>query len=141
MIGVARIAEIHAPKRISDLIPFCHPQALSFVGPEGTVDADAGSIVLTAEAWTTGPTGVEMEALTAASVAALMSHDMVRRIEGEAENSDVMLLEKSDGRSGLRRQVHLTRPPPDSVVGAGPPRVGPAWSPFPRRFRPRWSSR
>src|ERR1700681_891798 len=63
VIGVARIAGIQAAKRTSELIPLCHPLALSFVGVEGSVDP-AGEIVLTAEARTTGPTGVEMEALT-----------------------------------------------------------------------------
>src|SRR6516164_9438442 len=71
VLGVARIAGIQAAKRTSDLIPLCHPLALSFVGVEGSIDVQAGVIELTAEARTTGPTGVEMEALTAASVAAL----------------------------------------------------------------------
>ena len=80
MLGVARIAGIQAAKRTSELIPLCHPLALSFVGVEGAVDAEAGEITLTAEARTTGPTGVEMEALTAASVAALTVYDMVKGI-------------------------------------------------------------
>src|SRR5947209_17496331 len=71
VLGVARIAGIQAAKRTSELIPLCHPLALSFVGVEGRVDPAAGLIPLTAEARTTGPTGVEMEALTAAAVAAL----------------------------------------------------------------------
>jgi len=71
VLGTARIAGIQAAKRTSELIPLCHPLALSFVGVEGSVDADGGEIVLTAEARTTGPTGVEMEALTAVAVAAL----------------------------------------------------------------------
>ena len=65
VIGVARIAGIQAAKRTSELIPLCHPLALSFVGVEGSIDADTGEIELIAEARTTGPTGVEMEALTA----------------------------------------------------------------------------
>ena len=101
MLGVARIAGIQAAKRTSELIPLCHPLALTFVGVEGAVDADAGSIVLTAEARTTGPTGVEMEAMTAASVAALTVYDMVKGIERGAEIAEVVLLEKSGGRSGL----------------------------------------
>jgi cyclic pyranopterin monophosphate synthase len=100
VIGVARIAGIQAAKRTAELIPLCHPLALSFVGVEGTVDVDAGEIVLTAEARTTGPTGVEMEALTAASVAALTVYDMVKGIERGAEIASVTLLEKSGGRSG-----------------------------------------
>ena len=71
VIGVARIAGIQAAKRTSELIPLCHPVALTYVGVDGSIDVEAGEIALTAEARTTGPTGVEMEALTAASVAAL----------------------------------------------------------------------
>ena len=77
VLGTARIAGIQAAKRTSELIPLCHPLALTFVGVEGHVDAGAGEIVITAEARTTGPTGVEMEALTAAAVAALTVYDMV----------------------------------------------------------------
>jgi cyclic pyranopterin phosphate synthase len=104
VLGVARIAGIQGAKRTSELIPLCHPLALSFVGVEGAIDTDAGEIVLTAEARTTGPTGVEMEALTAASVAALTVYDMVKGIERGAEIASVMLLEKSGGRSGHWRR-------------------------------------
>jgi cyclic pyranopterin phosphate synthase len=105
VLGVARIAGIQAAKRTSELIPLCHPLALSFVGVEGSIDAAAGVIALTAEARTTGPTGVEMEALTAASVAALTVYDMVKGIERGASIGEVALLEKSGGRSGhWRRQ-------------------------------------
>ena len=78
VLGVARIAGIQAAKRTSELIPLCHPLALTFVGVDGSVDVSDGRIVLTAEARTTGPTGVEMEAMTAASVAALTVYDMVK---------------------------------------------------------------
>jgi cyclic pyranopterin phosphate synthase len=105
VIGVARIAGIQAAKRTSELIPLCHPLALSFVGVEGSVDAVAGEIVLIAEARTTGSTGVEMEALTAASVAALTVYDMIKGVERGAEISSVLLLEKSGGRSGLWRRA------------------------------------
>ena len=104
VIGVARIAGIQAAKRTSELIPLCHPLALSFVGVEGAVDATAGEIALIAEARTTGPTGVEMEALTAASVAALTVYDMVKGIEPGAQIAEVALLEKSGGRSGHWRR-------------------------------------
>jgi cyclic pyranopterin phosphate synthase len=100
VIGVARIAGIQAAKRTSELIPLCHPLALSFVGVEGTVDVESGQIVLVAEARTTGPTGVEMEALTAASVAALTVYDMVKGIERGAAIQSVVLTAKSGGRSG-----------------------------------------
>jgi len=106
VIGVARIAGIMAAKRTSELIPLCHQLALSFVGVEASVDGAEGTIVLTAEARTTGPNGVEMEALTAASVAALTVYDMVKGVERGAEIGPVMLLEKSGGRSGeWRRQT------------------------------------
>ncbi|MBV9194945.1 MAG: cyclic pyranopterin monophosphate synthase MoaC [Solirubrobacterales bacterium] len=104
VLGVARIAGIQAAKRTSELIPLCHPLALSFVGVEGHVDAGAGVIELSAEARTTGPTGVEMEALTAVSVAALTVYDMVKGIERGAEIAEVALLEKSGGRSGHWRR-------------------------------------
>jgi cyclic pyranopterin phosphate synthase len=104
VLGVARIAGIQAAKRTSELIPLCHPLALSFVGVEGAVDVEAGEIVLTAEARTTGPTGVEMEALTAVSVAALTIYDMVKGVQRGAEIASVVLLEKSGGRSGAWRR-------------------------------------
>jgi cyclic pyranopterin monophosphate synthase len=100
VLGVARIAGIQAAKRTAELIPLCHPLALSFVGVEGAVDVSAGEITLVAEARTTGPTGVEMEALTAASVAALTVYDMIKGVERGAEISEIVLLEKSGGRSG-----------------------------------------
>src|SRR5579862_8612856 len=100
VIGVARIAGIQAAKRTHELIPLCHPLALSFVGVEGSIDADSGEIELIGEARTTGPTGVEMEALTAVSVAALTVYDMVKGIERGAQIESVSLLQKSGGRSG-----------------------------------------
>jgi cyclic pyranopterin monophosphate synthase len=105
VLGVARIAGIQAAKRTSELIPLCHPLALSFVGVEGQIDVAAGTIELTAEARTTGPTGVEMEALTAASVAALTVYDMVKGVERGAEITSVTLLRKSGGRSGEWRRA------------------------------------
>jgi cyclic pyranopterin phosphate synthase len=104
VLGVARIAGIQAAKRTAELIPLCHPLPLSYVGVDATVNADAGEITLTAEARTTGQTGVEMEALTAASVAALTVYDMVKGIERGAEIASIALLEKSGGRSGERRR-------------------------------------
>jgi cyclic pyranopterin monophosphate synthase len=104
VLGVARIAGIQAAKRTAELIPLCHPLPLSYVGVDGSIDADTGSITLTAEARTTGQTGVEMEAMTAASVAALTVYDMVKGIERGAEIAEIVLLEKAGGRSG-----HWTR--------------------------------
>jgi cyclic pyranopterin phosphate synthase len=100
VLGVARIAGIQAAKRTSELIPLCHPLAVSFVGVEAAVDEAAGLVTLTAEARTTGQTGVEMEALTAAAVAALTVYDMVKGIERGAVIESVALTEKSGGRSG-----------------------------------------
>jgi cyclic pyranopterin monophosphate synthase len=100
VIGVARIAGIQAAKRTSELIPLCHPLSLSYVGVEGTIDVQTGEIELIAEARTTGPTGVEMEALTAVSVAALTVYDMVKGVQRGAEIAEIALLEKSGGRSG-----------------------------------------
>ncbi|HSO97945.1 MAG TPA: cyclic pyranopterin monophosphate synthase MoaC [Solirubrobacteraceae bacterium] len=100
VIAVARIAGIQAAKRTSELIPLCHPLALTYVEVEGDVDVDAGAITVTAETRSIGPTGVEMEALTAASVAALTVYDMVKGIERGARIEAVQLVEKSGGRSG-----------------------------------------
>jgi len=104
VLGVARVAGIQAAKRTAELIPLCHPVALTYVGVEGSIDAERGEIVLSSEARTTGPTGVEMEALTAASIAALTVYDMVKGIERGAEIASVRLLEKSGGRSGHWRR-------------------------------------
>ena len=100
VLGVARIAGIQGGKRTSELIPLCHPLALSFLGVEASIDVDAGEITIVAEARTNGPTGVEMEALTAASVAALTVYDMVKGVERGAEIASVALESKSGGRSG-----------------------------------------
>jgi cyclic pyranopterin phosphate synthase len=98
VLGTARIAGIMAAKRTHELIPLCHPLPVSFVGVEAEVGDD--EVVLTAEARTTGSTGVEMEALTAASVAALTVYDMVKGIERGVEIASVALLEKTGGKSG-----------------------------------------
>jgi cyclic pyranopterin phosphate synthase len=100
VISVARIAGIQAAKRTHELIPLCHQLPLTFVGVEVTLDTASGEIELIAEARTTARTGVEMEALTAASVAALTVYDMVKGIERGASIGVIELLEKSGGRSG-----------------------------------------
>ena len=100
VVATARIAGIQAPKRTAELIPLCHPLPLSFVDIAVAIDAPAGEITLTAEARTSAQTGVEMEALTAASVAALTVYDMVKGVERGVTIGDVALLEKSGGRSG-----------------------------------------
>jgi cyclic pyranopterin monophosphate synthase len=100
VLGVARIAGIQAAKRTSDLIPLCHPLPLSFVDVSASVDAEAGAVELLAEARTVGQTGVEMEAMTAASVAALTVYDMVKGLERGVAIESVVLISKSGGRSG-----------------------------------------
>ena len=99
--GTARIAGIQAAKRTADLIPLCHPLALSFVDIRIEVGPD--SVTIEAEVRTTGPTGVEMEAMTGASVAALTVYDMVKGIERGVEVAEVVLLEKTGGRHDWRR--------------------------------------
>jgi cyclic pyranopterin phosphate synthase len=104
VLGTARIAGIQGGKRTAELIPLCHPLPLSFVGVEAEVDADAGTVTLTAEARTVGQTGVEMEALTAASVAALTVYDMTKGLERGIVIESVLLLVKEGGTSGVWRR-------------------------------------
>jgi cyclic pyranopterin phosphate synthase len=100
VLGTARIAGIQAAKRTGELIPLCHPLPLDHVDVDAEVDAETGTVTITAEARVTARTGVEMEALTAASVAALTVYDMVKGLEKGVEITSVVLLEKSGGRSG-----------------------------------------
>ena len=102
VVSTARIAGIQAAKRTAELIPLCHPLALSFVDVRIEVRDDR--VEIETEARSTGPTGVEMEALTAASVAALTVYDMVKGIERGVEITEVFLLEKSGGRNDWRRE-------------------------------------
>jgi cyclic pyranopterin phosphate synthase len=104
VVGVARIAAIQAAKRTADLIPLCHPLALTHVDVDVALDPAAGTVELTATATTTGPTGVEMEAMTAAAVAALTVYDMVKGLERGVSIEAVELIEKSGGRSGTWRR-------------------------------------
>jgi cyclic pyranopterin phosphate synthase len=97
-IAVARIAGIMAAKKTSELIPLCHPIALTSVSVD--IEADGPALAITATAETTGPTGVEMEALTAASVAALTLYDMAKGIDRGMTISGVQLIEKTGGKSG-----------------------------------------
>ena len=101
VLGTARIAGVLAAKRTSELIPLCHGLPLSFVGVDAAVDAEAGTVTLVAEARTTAQTGVEMEALTAASIAALTVYDMVKGLErGTVAVTDTVLIEKTGGTKG-----------------------------------------
>lgn len=98
VLGVARIAGIMAAKRTSDLIPLCHPLPLSAVSVELEIGADG--VTATATARTSGQTGVEMEALTAVSVALLTIYDMAKAMDRAMRIEGVRLLEKRGGKSG-----------------------------------------
>ncbi|HTM49222.1 MAG TPA: cyclic pyranopterin monophosphate synthase MoaC [Bryobacteraceae bacterium] len=102
-LEIARIAGIAAAKKTSDLIPLCHPLMLSHAGVEVTVEKKGVRIVATAV--TTAQTGVEMEALTAAAVAALTVYDMTKALDKSIEITDLWLLEKTGGKSGDFRRA------------------------------------
>jgi cyclic pyranopterin phosphate synthase len=105
-LQIARIAGIHAAKKTSELIPLCHQIPLSHVGLEFKVGPRG--IEITATAATTAQTGVEMEAMMAASVAALTIYDMTKALDKSIEIRDVYLLEKTGGKSGaFRRKSRL----------------------------------
>jgi len=97
-LEVARIAGIAAAKRTSELIPMCHPLMLSHVDVE--LKVKPRGVRITSSAATTGPTGVEMEALTAAAVAALTVYDMTKALDKSIEIQDVYLVSKTGGKSG-----------------------------------------
>ncbi|MGE5409009.1 MAG: cyclic pyranopterin monophosphate synthase MoaC [Syntrophothermus sp.] len=103
VLEVARLAGVQAAKQTGALIPLAHPLPLSFVDVEASVDAGAGLVELIAEARTVGRTGVEMEAMCACSVAALAVYDMVKGVERGVSIEQVVLLEKTGGRSDWRR--------------------------------------
>ncbi len=105
VLAAARLAGIMAAKRTSELIPLCHPLMLSKVGVELTPRPGQGRIDIEAMAKTTGPTGVEMEALTAAAVAALTIYDMAKAIDRSMAITDIRLMKKDGGRSGLFERV------------------------------------
>jgi cyclic pyranopterin monophosphate synthase len=100
VLGVARIAAIQASKRTSDLVPLCHPLALTRVAVTFALDAESSSVAIEVTAETTGPTGVEMEALTAASIGLLTIYDMCKAADRGMRIDAVRLLEKSGGKSG-----------------------------------------
>jgi cyclic pyranopterin phosphate synthase len=97
-LAVARIAGIMAAKRTADLIPLCHPLPLTHAAVELRIEPEGIRII--ASAATTAPTGVEMEALTAASIAALTVYDMTKALDKRIEIQDVYLLDKTGGKSG-----------------------------------------
>jgi len=102
-LEIARIAGITAAKKTSDLIPLCHPLPLSYADVEVTVEKRGVRIVATAA--TAAQTGVEMEALTAAAVAALTVYDMTKALDKSIEIHDIYLLEKTGGKSGAYKRA------------------------------------
>src|SRR6202012_1121676 len=98
-LEIARIAGITAAKRTSELIPLCHPLALTHVDVSAKLCQNG--VEITSQATATGPTGVEMEALVAASVAALTIYDMCKALERGMQITRLRLLKKSGGRSGV----------------------------------------
>ncbi|HEU5325283.1 MAG TPA: bifunctional molybdenum cofactor biosynthesis protein MoaC/MoaB [Candidatus Limnocylindria bacterium] len=108
----ARLAGIAGAKRTADLVPLCHPLPLDRVDVELTPDSMAGTVSIRATAQATARTGVEMEALTAASVAALTLYDMAKALQRDIVIERIELLEKSGGRSGDYRRDAVAAPPP-----------------------------
>ncbi len=100
VLGIARIAAIQASKKTSDLIPLCHPIALTRVAVAFDIVEDTSSVVCTATTETFGKTGVEMEALSAVSVGLLTIYDMCKAADRGMTISDIKLLEKHGGKSG-----------------------------------------
>ena len=103
VLGTARVAGIMAAKRTSDLIPLCHPLALSNVTLDISADDTLPGCIVRATVKVTGPTGVEMEALTAVSVACLTIYDMIKAVERGIRIEAVHLVEKKGGKSGHYR--------------------------------------
>ena len=117
MLAVARLAGVQAAKQTPALIPLAHPLALSYVDVEARVEPGEGLVELIAEARTTAGTGVEMEAMTAAAVAALTVYDMVKGLERGVEIEQVVLLEKRGGRSDYLLEDGAATSP--DAAGAG----------------------
>ena len=100
VLAVARIAGIQAAKKCSDLIPLCHPLMLNSIDVDFELDTQLHRVLITATCKVSGKTGVEMEALTAVSVAALTIYDMCKAVDKGMQIQDVRLLEKQGGKSG-----------------------------------------
>jgi cyclic pyranopterin phosphate synthase len=100
VLGVARIAAIQGAKRTSELIPLCHPLAITKIAVDFSLDEAAHAVECRAQVETTGPTGVEMEALTAVQVGLLTVYDMCKAVDRGMEIGGVRLLEKHGGKSG-----------------------------------------
>lgn len=101
VLGVARLAGIMAAKKTADLIPLCHPLPITKVSLDLTPDPSLPGIVVEATVKTSGQTGVEMEALTAVSIACLTIYDMVKAVEKSMSIEDIHLILKDGGKSGL----------------------------------------
>ena len=112
VLGVAQVAAIMAAKRAHELIPMCHPLLLTAIGCAFDFDDDGRSIEITARVETRGQTGVEMEALTAVSAAALTIYDMVKAVDRAMTIDGVRLLYKSGGKSGTFERGAPEAPPP-----------------------------
>ena len=100
VLGTARLAGIQAAKRTAELIPLCHPLGLDHVEVDAVLDEAAGTVTITATASLSGKTGVEMEAMTAASVAALTIYDMVKAVQRDVVIEETRLIAKTGGKSG-----------------------------------------
>ncbi len=100
VLGVARLAGIMASKQTSSLIPLCHPLPITSVSLEFTPDPKNCAIVITSTVKTSGQTGVEMEALTAVSIAALTVYDMLKAVDRSMEVSDIKVILKDGGKTG-----------------------------------------
>ena len=100
VLGIARIAAIMGAKKTSDLIPLCHPLALTRVNVEFIINTDESSVACTTQVETIGKTGVEMEALTAVQIGLLTIYDMCKAVDRGMTMGDIHLLEKRGGKSG-----------------------------------------
>lgn len=118
VLGVARIAAVMAAKRTADLIPLCHPLPLTDIQVALTTDETLPGVRAEATVRTTGRTGVEMEALTAVSVALLTVYDMAKAVDRSMEISDISLAEKSGGARGDYARVDGTGPAPYPESGS-----------------------
>jgi cyclic pyranopterin phosphate synthase len=129
VLATARIAGIQGAKKTSELIPLCHTIPLSSVKVD--FDFTADSILITATAKTVGQTGVEMEALTAVTVAALTLHDMIKAVDAAATMTDIQLRDKSGGKHGHWTRPAVAEPAGDTAAAEGAP------TKRPRRSKPR----
>ena len=100
VLGIARIAGIQGAKKTSDLIPLCHPVALTHLSVDFDISPEIHAVICTAKAQTIGQTGVEMEAITAVQIALLTIYDMCKAVDRGMRMTDICLLEKSGGNSG-----------------------------------------